>query len=116
MTGPGWPSVPALFTAASRRPKRATVWSTSAAHLVVVAHVGAHEFGFGAERAQFVGERLAGVVAAAGDDEAGAVAAKASAVARPMPVRAPVIENDGLGHFKLLMGMYLRYGGEAGCG
>jgi hypothetical protein len=38
-----------------------------------VAHVCADEFGLGAKRAQLFGQRVAGFVAAAGDDEAGAV-------------------------------------------
>jgi hypothetical protein len=50
------------------------------------------EVGFHTERAQFGGERLARFVAAAGDDNLGAFVSEGQgAVARPMPVRAPVI-------------------------
>ena len=45
-------------------------------HVVLVAHIGANEFRLRAERAEFGDQRLAGVVAAAGDDDAGAFAGK----------------------------------------
>ena len=47
-----------------------------AAHLVLMAYVGMHELGFRAKVTQLGNQRLAGVVAAAGDDDAGAFASE----------------------------------------
>jgi len=66
------------------------------AHLVVVAHVGANEGGFGAEAAEFGFQCLAFRFAASRCDDACAFLGKATAVARPMPVNAPVINTTGL--------------------
>ena len=68
------------------------------AHLVLVAHVGRHELGFSAERAQFgLTSFLAGFLVATGNDECGAPSrANATAVARPIPVSAPVIKTTGV--------------------
>ena len=67
--------------------------STSVAKVVILADVGVDELGLRTEGTQLLGERLAGLVAAAGDDDFGALLAKATAAARPMPVSAPVIKT-----------------------
>src|SRR5579859_4110896 len=63
--GPTAPSVAALFTATSRRPNRATVSST----ILLLAGVGVDELGLRTESAQFLDERLAGLVTPTGDDD-----------------------------------------------
>src|SRR5947208_5609021 len=69
VTGPGWPSVPAMLTAASRRPKAPDGSIDLVAHIVLVAYVRTDEFGFRAKRAQLANEGLTCIVRATGDDD-----------------------------------------------
>jgi hypothetical protein len=65
------------------------------ADVIVLADVGVDELGFRTERAQFFNERLAGLITPATTTFAPFLA-KATAAARPMPVKAPVINTTGL--------------------
>jgi hypothetical protein len=64
--------VPALSTATSRRPNRATVLVDQILHLVLVANVGTDEFNFCTGGAKLGGQGLAGVIATPGNDDMGA--------------------------------------------
>src|SRR3977135_1917456 len=94
--GPAWPSVAALFTATSRRPNRATVLSTRArtsAPLRTSAVMNS---------ASEPKERSSSASALPASSRRPATTtfapflAKATAAARPMPVKAPVINTTGL--------------------
>jgi hypothetical protein len=61
------------------------------AHIVFVAHIRQNESGFRAEARKLVFERRAFELAPAGYNDSCAFFAKESAVARPIPVRAPVV-------------------------
>ena len=93
-TGPGVPSVPALLTTTSSRPKRATVRSTRSRTAASCANIRLDEFGFGAD-GHAVRRRAPGRPArgARRRQRAHPRCAKATAVARPMPVSAPVIRT-----------------------
>ena len=71
------------------------------ADIVFMAHVGAPILRLRAEPAKFSDELLTGFVAASGHHDAAPSRAKAIAVARPMPVRAPVINTTGGVHQQL---------------
>jgi hypothetical protein len=58
-----------------------------------IPHIGAHKFGLSAEFAQFSGQLLAFLVRRPETMTRAPSRAKARAVARPMPVRAPVIST-----------------------
>jgi hypothetical protein len=64
-------------------------------HIVFLANVSVNELGFGSEFAQFGFQGEALLFAATRDDDPGAFPPKAMAVARPMPVRAPVMRTTG---------------------
>src|SRR6266436_732164 len=96
MTGPGWPSVPAALTAASIRPKRATVWSirllTSSSRRTSARMKAAL-----APRLRSSASNALPSASRRPDATTDApFLAKAVAVARPMPVNAPVINTTGL--------------------
>ena len=67
-----------------------------------MAHVGADERGLRAEAAELGLERLAFGLAAAGNDDGRALFGEGEAVARPMPVSAPVMRTTGLDMANLL--------------
>ena len=73
------------------------------AHVILVAHVGTDERGFGAEAAQ-LGLRAPCLRLPGGRTTTtfAPSLAKATAVARPMPVKAPVIKTTGLLMFRFL--------------
>src|SRR5713101_7433694 len=94
--GPTWPSVPALFTATSRRPNRATVLST---RLLTSSsrRTSAWMKAASAPKPRSSASRV--LPSASRRPETTRRApffAKARAVARPIPVRAPVIKTTGL--------------------
>src|SRR5579863_2133944 len=102
--GPTWPSVPALFTATSRRPNRATVLSTIArtsSSLRTSALMNS---------ASVPSERnssMSALPASSRRPETTTFApllAKATAAARPMPVNAPVINTTDLLMISVLQG------------
>jgi len=64
--GPTWPSVPALFTATSRRPNCATVWSTRARTSSSLRTSGVDELGLRTRTAELLSEHLAGFSMPAG--------------------------------------------------
>jgi hypothetical protein len=64
------------------------------ADVIVLADVGVDELGLRTERAQFFNERLAGLITPAGTTTFAPFLA--TAAARPMPVKAPVINTTGL--------------------
>jgi hypothetical protein len=101
--GPTWPSVAALFTATSRRPNRATVLSTRArtsSSLRTSALMNS---------ASEPKERSSSTSALPASSRRPATTtfapflAKATAAARPMPVKAPVINTTGLLIFLFLV-------------
>jgi hypothetical protein len=59
--------------------------------LVVAAHVAWDELGLGTERPELICQRSPLLLVPSRDDEQGALAGYASAVALPMPVSAPVM-------------------------
>ena len=65
------------------------------ADVIFLADVGVDELGLRTERAQLLDERLAGVITPTGTTTFAPFLAKATAAARPMPVRAPVIKTTG---------------------
>src|SRR6202795_3015882 len=94
--GPTWPSVAALFTATSRRPNRATVLSTMArTSSSLRTSVLMNSASEPRERSS-----LASALPASSRRPATTTfapfLAKATAAARPMPVKAPVINTTGL--------------------
>src|ERR1700730_5344184 len=96
VTGPGWPSVPAALTAASIRPKRATIWSirllTSSAR-----RTSARMKAASAPRLRSSASSALPSASRRPDATTDApFLAKAVAVARPMPVNAPVINTTGV--------------------
>src|SRR6266446_6187108 len=94
--GPTWPSVPALFTATSRRPNRATVLST---RLFTSSSRRASAWLKAASAPKRRSSASRALPSASRRPETTRRApslAKARAVARPMPVRAPVIKTTGL--------------------
>src|SRR5580700_2361947 len=100
--GPTRPSVPALFTATSRRPNRATVWSTivrtSSSFRTSALMNSASE---PKERSSFTSALPASSRRPATTTLAPFLA-KATAAARPMPVNPPVINTTGLPIFRSL--------------
>src|SRR5918996_4533248 len=96
VTGPGWPSVPALLTAASRRPKRATVRLTKFRT--------SSSWRMSARRNSTSVPRARSSVASSWPACSWRPAttmrwpsrAKARAAARPIPVSAPVIKTTGV--------------------
>src|ERR1700730_13813442 len=96
VTGPGWPSVPAALTAASIRPKRATIWSirlrTSSS-----CRTSARMKAASAPRLRSSASSALPSASRRPDATTDApFLAKAAAVARPMPVNAPVTNTMGL--------------------
>src|SRR6202048_801562 len=94
--GPTWPSVAALFTATSRRPNRATVLSTiartsSSLRTSVLMNSASEP----RERSSLTSSLPASSRRPATTTFAPFLA-KATAAARPMPVKAPVINTTGL--------------------
>src|ERR1700736_2591203 len=96
VTGPGWPSVPAALTAASIRPKRATVWSirlrTSSSFRTSLRMNAA-------SAPRLRSSASSALPSASRRPDATTCApflAKAAAVARPMPLNAPVINTTGV--------------------
>src|SRR5882757_786601 len=100
--GPTWPSVAALFTATSRRPNRATVLSTiarmsSSLRTSVLMNSASEP----RERSSLTSALPASSRRPAMTTFAPFLA-KAMAAARPMPVKAPVINTTGLLIFRFL--------------
>src|ERR1700730_365601 len=96
MTGPGSPSVPAALTATSMRPKRATVWST---RLRTSSSWRTSACTNAACAPRLRSSASSALPSASRRPDATTCApslAKASAVARPIPVKAPVINTTGL--------------------
>src|SRR6478672_6593024 len=94
--GPTWPSVPALFTATSRRPNRATVLSTrvrTSSSLRTSALM--NSASEPKERSSLTSALPASSRRPATTTFAPFLA-KATAAARPMPVKPPVINTTGL--------------------
>src|ERR1700730_11220946 len=100
--GPTWPSVPALFTATSRRPNRATVLSTrartSSSLRTSALKNSASE---PKERSSLTNAWPASSRRPATTTFAPFLA-KATAAARPMPLKAPLINTTGLLIFRFL--------------
>src|SRR5947209_20250188 len=96
MSGPGCPSVPAALTAASIRPKRVTIWSIrlrTSSSWRTSARMNA------ASAPKLRSSASSALPSASRRPDATTCApslAKASAVARPIPVNAPVINTTGL--------------------
>src|SRR6202140_5302836 len=94
--GPTWPSVAALFTATSRRPNRATVLSTMArTSSSLRTSVLMNSASEPRERSSLTSALPASSRRPATTTFA-PFFAKATAAARPMPVKAPVINTTGL--------------------
>ena len=58
-------------------------------------HIGAQKFGLSSEVAQFRDELLTFIVVPAGNYDPCSITREGQAVARPMPVSAPVIKTTG---------------------
>src|SRR5438876_3816290 len=97
--GPSWPSVPALLTATSRRPKCSTTCSTRL-RTSDSWRTSARRYSARTPRARSSAARAWPASSRRPDTTTLAPSrAKASAVARPMPVRAPVISTTGVWAF-----------------
>jgi hypothetical protein len=73
------------------------------ANVILLADVGADEFGLRTQRTQLFNERLASLITPTGNDDIAPFLAKATAAERPMPVRAPVIKTTCMFIALLLM-------------
>src|SRR6266446_7346014 len=97
--GPNWPSVPALLTATSRRPKCSTTCSTRL-RTSDSWRTSARRYSARTPRARSSAASAWPASSRRPDTTTLAPSrAKASAVARPMPVRAPVISTTGVWAF-----------------
>src|SRR3984893_7517572 len=94
--GPTWPSVPALFTATSRRPNRATVLSTSARTSSSLRTSALMNSASEPKERSSLTSALPASSRRPATTTFAPFLAKATAAARPMPVSAPVIKTTGL--------------------
>src|SRR5882757_5172994 len=94
--GPTWPSVPALFTATSRRPNRATVLSTRARTSSSLRTSALMNSASEPNERNSLTSALPASSRRPATTTFAPFLAKATAAARPMPVKAPVINTTGL--------------------
>src|ERR1700719_912110 len=94
--GPTWPSVAALFTATSRRPNRATVLSTIARTSSSLRTSALMNSASEPKERSSLTSALPASSRPPATTTFAPFLAKATAAARPMPVRAPVINTTGL--------------------
>src|SRR6266849_7667337 len=94
--GPTWPSVAALFTATSRRPNRATVLSTIARTSSSLRTSALMNSASEPKERSSLTSALPASSRRPATTTFAPFLAKATAVARPMPVNAPVISTTGL--------------------
>src|SRR5437588_2419891 len=94
--GPTWPSVPALFTATSRRPNHATVWSTRARTSSSLRTSALMNSASEPKERSSLTSALPGSSRRPATTTFAPFLAKAMAAARPMPLKAPVIKTTGL--------------------
>src|SRR6476620_2521545 len=94
--GPTWPSVPALFTATSRRPNRATVLSTRARTSSSVRTSALINSASEPKERSSLTSALPAPSRRPATTTFAPFLAKATAAARPIPVKAPVIKTTGL--------------------
>src|SRR5712691_7429975 len=94
--GPTWPSVPALFTATSRRPNRATVLSTRARTSSSLRTSALMNSASEPNERSSLTSALPASSRRPATTTFAPFLAKATAAARPMPVKAPVIKTTGL--------------------
>src|SRR3984893_13454368 len=94
--GPTWPSVPALFTATSRRPNRATVWSTRARTSSSLRTSALMNSASEPKERSSLTSALPASSRRPATTTFAPFLAKAMAAARPLPVKPPVINTTGL--------------------
>src|SRR5882757_4436090 len=100
--GPTWPSVPALFTATSRRPNRATVLSTRARTSSSLRTSALMNSASEPNERNSLASALPASSRRPATTTFAPFLAKATAAARPMPVKPPVINTTGLAIFSFL--------------
>jgi hypothetical protein len=81
--------------------------------IVLVADVGADEFGLRAKRAQLLGQRLSGFVAAAGDDDTGAVSGVGDGGGAADAGEGAGDQDDGIARGGISHGIFLRVSGKS---